>query len=270
MKHKDYKNLCELTIPIVRSTGQFIRQEALNFDRSTVIIKERNSLVSYVDKTAEEMLVSALQVLIPDAGFITEEATVHQDTKEYTWIIDPLDGTNNFIHGVPHYAVSVGLMYQDEIVMGIVLNAASDACYYAWKAGGAYLDGNPIQVSPTGSLSDAMVATGFPYRKDDVQPLIDTLIDIMKNARGLRRLGAAALDLVYVAAGHFESYYEASINAWDVAGGIIIVKEAGGQITDYSGGDDIIFGGRILATNGVLHQEFLDLISGHFSRTKQA
>jgi len=265
MKHKDYKNLCELTIPVVRSVGEFIRSKVNQIVKTDIETKERNSLVSYVDKTAEEKLVAALSAICPEAGFITEENTVAQSQKELTWIIDPLDGTTNFLHQIPHYAVSVALMSEGEVVLGVVLNAATDHCYYAWKEGGAYLDGEKITVSETSQLQEAVIATGFPYKKDDVVPLIDTLKDMMRYGRGIRRMGAAALDLVYVACGSFDAYYEASINAWDIAAGIIIVREAGGRITDYDGNEDTIFTGRILATNGTIHQEVQDILTKHFA-----
>ncbi len=264
MTHKDYKNLCELTIPVVRSVGEFIRSEVEKISKSDIITKEHNSLVSYVDKSAEEKLVAALSVIYPGSGFITEEDTVDQVRKEGTWIIDPLDGTTNFLHNIPHYAVSVALMIEGEIVCGVVLNAATDHCYYAWKGGGAYHDGEVITVSETAQLSDSIVATGFPYRKDDVTPLLSMLTDMMRHARGIRRMGAAALDLVYVACGRFDCYYEANINAWDIAAGILIVQEAGGKVDDYSAGDDIIFGGKIMASNGIIHDEVLGLLYGHF------
>jgi len=158
----------------------------------------------------------------------------------------------------------VALMIDKEVVVGVVLNAATDKCYYAWKGGGAYVNGSSIKVSSTTDLSDAIIATGFPYRKDDVIPLISTLTDFMREARGIRRMGAAALDLVYVASGRFECYYEASINAWDIAAGILIVEEAGGEVTDYEGGNNVIFGGRLVATNKHLHGKILSIMTQHF------
>ena len=265
MTHKDYKNLCELTIPVVRSVGEFIRNEIEQIVESDIVTKKLNSLVSYVDKSAEEKLVSALSVIFPGSGFVTEEDTVDQIKKQGTWIIDPLDGTTNFLHRIPHYAVSVALMVDKEIVTAVVLNAATDQCYYAWKGGGAYLDGQVIKVSETADLRSSIISTGFPYRKDDVKPLIGMLTDLMRQARGIRRMGAAALDLVYVASGRFDCYYEANINVWDIAAGILIVQEAGGQVDDYSDGDDIIFGGTIMASNGLIHKEVLTLLHHHFS-----
>jgi len=251
-------------MPVVRSVGEFIKSQVTLISKSDIETKERNSLVSYVDKTAEEKLVAALQVIYPEAGFITEENTVDQTKKDATWIIDPLDGTTNFLHQIPHYAVSVGLLVNGEIKMGLVLNAATDQCFYAWKDGGAYLNGNPIKVSETKDLSEAVIATGFPYRKDDVRPLIQTLTDMMRHARGLRRMGAAALDLVYVASGRFDCYYEAQINAWDIAAGIIIVREAGGSVSNYQGDNDALFGGQIIATNGSLHSELMEIMCRNF------
>lgn len=264
MGHKDYKNICMQCLPIMRNVGEFIKQEDGKVKRQHIEIKGLNSLVSYVDKTAEVMLVEALGKILPGAGYITEEGTVEQGGKDTLWVIDPLDGTNNFLHGVPHYCISVSLQVDGELVVGLVLEPISGELFYASKEAGAYLNGDPIRVSGTPKLADALVATGFPYTVEDVAPLIRTLGHFMRYARGVRRMGAAALDLAYVACGRFDTYYETTLSPWDVAGGAIIVKEAGGVVSDFSGGDNYLYGEQLIASNGLIHQEVIDVVQKKF------
>lgn len=264
MERKDYKNICELSIPLIKSTGVFIKNELNKVTQAQIETKDRNSLVTYVDKEAEKQLVEGLRVILPDSGFITEEDTIEQETKESTWIIDPLDGTSNYLHRIPHFSVSVGLMVDDQIVVGIVLNAYSGECFYAWKNGGAYLDGAPISVSDTSRVDSSVIATGFPYKIDDVAPLIRTLGHFMRYARGIRRMGSAALDLAYVACGRFDCYYETTLNAWDVAAGTLIVTEAGGVVSDFDKGQNFLFGRQVIAANKHIHQDVHQVISGNF------
>ena len=248
------KKLLDTALPVVRSASAFIRKNAGKVRVEQIESKERNSLVSYVDKEAEQILVKGLGKLLPDAGFITEEGTVQQQKSEYTWIIDPLDGTTNFLHQIPFYAVSVALTYKDEIVLGIVDNVEWNETFYAWKGGGAWCNGNRIYVSDRDQITDAMVATGFPYAAEDVLPsLVNTFEFFLKNARGLRRLGSAAIDLAYVACGKFDVYYESSLNAWDIAGGIILVEDAGGKVSDFSGKNRMLTNGEVIAAAGSLH-----------------
>ena len=264
MERKDYKNICLESIPIIKKTGLFIKDQIQQVNKSDIEIKDLNSLVSYVDKEAELQLVKNLKTLLPEAGFITEEDTIKQETKRATWIIDPLDGTSNYLHQIPHYAVSVGLLVDNILKVGIVLDASSDECFYAWEGGGAFLDEKRIRVSETLSIKDALIATGFPYQVKDVAPLIRTLGHFMRHARGLRRFGAAALDLAYVAYGRVDTYYETTLNAWDVAAGALIVKEAGGVVTDFIGGENYIFGKTVIATNGIIHDDVQNIIQKNF------
>ena len=258
---------CEEVKKIVNDAVKFIRNERFNFNESAVEYKGTNDLVSYVDKTAEKILVEKLLLIIPEAGFIAEENTLSINDKDYCWIIDPLDGTTNFIHGLNCYCVSVALMYKNELVLGVVHEVVSDECFYAWKDGGAYCNNNKITISSIADLNQSLVATGFPYtnytRMDAYMRVFDYC---MRNTHGLRRLGSAAMDLVYVAAGRMDAFYEYGLNAWDIAAGIIILKEAGGQVSDFSGGENYLFGREILATNKKIHQSFLTVISKEFNQ----
>lgn len=264
MQGKEYKNICLACIPVIKNAGLFIKNELNNVHHDDVETKGINSLVTYVDKTAEEKLVAGLSAILPESGFITEEGTVEQGGHSTEWIIDPLDGTNNFLHGIPHFAVSVALRVDRELVLGVVHDVMSDQTFYAWQDGGAYVNGKQIRVSQTKVLSKAIIATGFPYQIDDTRHLLTTLDYFIKKARGVRRFGAAALDLAYVACGRFDVYYETTLNAWDIAGGAVIVKEAGGGITGFKDDADFLLEGKVIASNGYLHQEILDLISTKF------
>ena len=223
--------------------------------------KSLNSLVSYVDKTAELRLVEGLEPLLPDAVFLTEEETVVQGKGKLRWIIDPLDGTTNFLHQLPFFAISVALEQQGEIVLGIVYEINRQECFYAWKQGGAFLNGRPIQTSSAAGFADCIVATGFPYHDYSRQEAyLRVLGHFMQNTRGIRRFGSAALDLAFVACGRFDFFFEYSLNAWDVAAGAFLVQEAGGKVSDFSGGNNYLFGREIIACAAGLHQEGLRIL----------
>lgn len=264
MNSKDYKKLCLEAIEVIKKTSAFIQGEMNMVSKNEIETKGLNSLVSYVDKEAEIMLVEGLGSLLPNSGFITEENTVQQDSKQYTWIIDPLDGTNNFLHGIPHFAISVALMVDDRIIIGMVEDICKKQCYYAWQGGGAFRENVPIKVSETSKVSESLIATGFPYKVEDVAPLIRTLGHFMRYARGIRRYGAAALDLAYVASGRFDCYYETTLNVWDVAAGALIVQEAGGKVTDFRGEHDYLFGREIIVANPFIHPEVQRIVSKNF------
>jgi len=256
-----YKDLCLKTCDIARTTGKFMAEERKGFDDSRIETKGLHDLVSYVDKASEERIITALQVLLPESGFIAEEGTNDFHGDRFNWVIDPLDGTTNFIQGVPVYAVSIGLLDGDELVMGVVYEVGRDECFYAWKDGGAYLNGKSIRVSDRGDIHDALLATGFPYNDfSKLEAYLEFLKWTMTNARGVRRLGSAATDMAYVACGRFDAFWEYDLKPWDVAAGAVIVKEAGGTVTDYSGGQNYLFGREIVATNGLLEDMILEKI----------
>jgi len=224
-----------------------------------------NDLVSYVDKTAEQIIVAGLEKILPEAGFITEEKTKAQFADRFNWIIDPLDGTTNFIHGLPVFSVSIALQEYGELVSGVVYEVNQDECFYASKGTPAYLNGREIKVSNTPTIAKSLLATGFPYYDFTKQAqYISLFTELMKSSHGLRRLGSAAVDLAYTACGRFDAFYEYNLNAWDVAAGILIVKQAGGHVVNFKGGDEVINTRELLATNGEITGEMLDYISSYF------
>ncbi len=262
----DLEKLCKQTIKAVKETGSFIRQENLKINTSDVKSKGLHDYVTYVDKTSEERLVKALNELLPGSGFITEEDTMEDSRREYTWIIDPLDGTTNYIHSIPVFSISVALQHKEKTVMGIIYEINQDECFYSWEGAAAYMNGRQISVTGTETLNESLLATGFPYYDySKMRPYLRLFEDLMQNSRGVRRLGSAAVDLAYVACGRFDVFYEYSLHAWDVAAGAFLVEQAGGKVCDFSGGSNYIFGGEIITTNALLHDEFMQKIRKYFA-----
>ncbi len=244
--------------------GEFIRAQQQKITAADVQTKSLNSLVSYVDVEAEKMLVAGLHKILPEASFLTEEETTAQATGDLVWIIDPLDGTTNFLHGLPLFAISIALMHKSEVVLGVVYEIGNEELFYAWKNGGAFMNEKPISVSKKSPLSNALLATGFPYHDFSKMPQYMNLLQgCFKNTRGMRRFGSAATDLAYVACGRFEGFFEYGLNPWDVAAGCLLVTEAGGAVTDFKGGSDCIFGKEILASSNLIQQELFELVNKH-------
>ncbi len=242
-------------ISTAKDTGHWIRAERETFSQDKVEIKGLNDLVSYVDRGAEQKIVTELTNHFP-AGFIVEENS-QSGTQEYNWIVDPLDGTTNFIHGIPSYAVSIALEYKGEIILGVVYEINRDECFYAIKGGGSFLNSISIRVSETKFLKDSLIATGFPiYNFSKMENYLKSLEHLMRNTHGIRRIGSAATDLCYLACGRVDAFFEYNLNAWDVAAGALIVKEAGGTVTDFKGGQNWLFGKEIIATNTLVEKEF--------------
>ena len=258
-------NILNQVIEVSKQAGDFIRQERKAFDPDKIEYKGLNDMVSYVDKTAEETIVKGLSKILPEAGFITEEKTTTKIGERYNWIIDPLDGTTNFIHGVPAFSVSIALKEYDELIAGVIYEINLDECFYAWKDSPAYLNGKEISVSKNNTIGTSLLATGFPYYDFTKQTAyIELFTELMRSSHGLRRLGSAAVDLAYTAAGRFDTYYEYNLNAWDAAAGIVIVKQAGGHVVNFSGGDEVLETRELLATNGKMTEEMLGAIKQHF------
>jgi len=257
--------VCTQTRELVHSVGMLIMEERKSFDRNKVEIKGLHNYVTHIDKLAEKKLVEGLGKLIPESGFIAEEGTSTKKGERYNWIIDPIDGTTNFIHGIPAFSISIALQENNELVLGVVYEINADEMFYAWKDSRAYLNGKEINVSPEKDSHLSLLATGFPYHDyEEVDEYLDLLKHFMKTTSGIRRLGSAAVDLVYVACGRFEGFYEYGLNPWDVAGGAFIVQQAGGTVSDWKSGEDFVFGKTILASNSKLHQTYLEGIQTYF------
>lgn len=251
------KNVIELC----EEVGQFMSKEMEGFDRARIEQKGSSSnLVSYVDKESERRLVNRLSEIIPGAGFIGEEGTDIKGSNPYRWIIDPLDGTTNYLHGLPLYAISIGLLKNDSTILGVVYDVSHKECYHAVDGHQSKCNGKEISVSAIQTLEESLLATGFPYyhteKKDDYLEIIK---EFLETTHGIRRLGSAAIDLAYVACGRLEGFFEYNLRAWDVAGGAFIVQQAGGTVSDFKGGSNYLFGGELCA-GGIIHPQMLEVI----------
>ncbi len=231
--------------------------------------KGATDLVTDYDLKSERMLVKAIRSAYPGDAIMAEEGS-GSDTlggapgdAEHLWLIDPLDGTTNYAHGVPFYSVSIGLMADERILFGVVYDPSRDELFHASEGGGAWLGDRPLQVSETRSLEDSLLVTGFPYDiRTNPDNNLDHFSEFAVRSRAVRRLGSAALDLAYVAAGRFEGYWELRLNAWDWAAGVLLTREAGGMVTTFSGDDMVLEGDEtLLATNHHIHDVMLEVLS---------
>ncbi len=257
--------LTNQVVSLSKEVGKMIREEVNKLDEADVEYKGVHNLVTYVDKKSEDMLIAELRKMLPEAGFIAEEDDKLARGRRYNWIVDPLDGTTNFIHKIPLYSISIALNDGDETILGVVYEINLKECFYAWKNSPAFLNGKKLRVTDTEILDKSLIATGFPYYDYSLlDPYLALFKDLMQSSRGVRRLGSAAVDLAYVAAGRFELFYEYGLNPWDVAAGALIVKQAGGHVTQFNGGKEFVFGKEIVASNKLVHEEFLKKLNSHF------
>lgn len=233
----------------------FIRAQARQFDQQNVEYKGSNDLVSYVDREAERIIVDALEGVVPEAGFMAEEGTGQNTSQGLTWIIDPLDGTTNFVHGIPVFAVSIGLVNEAGApLIGVVYDVMRQQCFCAVRGNGATLDGQPIRVSTREGLSQCVMAIGTPYHHDgDHDPTLGMMAPLITGTRALRRLGAAALDMAYVACGRFDGFFEYNLKPWDVAAGTLLIREAGGVVSAFASDKNPIFDGEMIAGSQAAH-----------------
>jgi len=258
----DFAAVLAEAIPYVKETGQWIQSTISQVKSADIIYKGTNDLVSFVDQQAELKLKEGLSAIFPAAQFIAEESdAIYDEVGEgYYWVIDPLDGTTNFLHGLPIYAVSVGLIHHKQPILGMIYEPNQDEMFYASKGNGAFLNDKPIRVSSAETLASSLLATGFPYYDFSYQDrYLELLKELMQKSHGLRRMGAASIDLAYTACGRFEGFFEANLKPWDVAAGKIIIEEAGGRVTNFRGGDEVIFCGEIIGA-GAIFDEFLSTL----------
>ena len=260
------ENICKQTCDLAIEVGKFMANEQHKINDKVIEVKGMNDFVTYVDKSAELKIVEKLKKILPEAGYITEEGTETIQKDIYNWIVDPLDGTTNFIHGVFPYAVSIALKKNDEIVVGVVYEVSQDECFYAWKGSPAFLNEKEINVSKAPKIKDSLLATGFPYNDHSrLSPFLKLTEFFILNSHGIRRPGSAATDLVYVACGRYDGFYEYTLSPWDVAAGALILQQAGGKVSDFSGGDNYIFGREIIGSNALIFDECLTVVKKFMS-----
>lgn len=247
---------------IAKEGGSFLAQERKTFRKDRVEEKNAHDYVSYVDKETEKLLVARLSQLLPQAGFITEEDTVAFEKKDYYWVIDPLDGTTNYIQDNAPYCVSIALTTETEILLGVVYEVCRDECFYAWKGGRSYLNETQIHVSDKDNMGQAFIGLDLPYNARDYKPVVNHLMDsLYGKVSSVRINGSAAMSMCYVAAGRFDAWAEAYIKPWDFMAGALIVLQAGGSVTNFKGTSLFRKGHDILASNSLLHNDMLELLA---------
>lgn len=257
----DLHQLTEEVKELALEAGAYIRKERLSFTKDAIEQKGVHDYVSYVDKTSERMIVERLKQLLPDAGFITEESGSDFSGQKYCWVVDPLDGTTNFIHDNAPYCVSIALRDKDRILLGVVYECVRNELFWANIESAAYLNGKEIHVSGQDTLDQSFIELGLPYNADVFRPFILKLLEsLYGHVGGVRIMGAAAAELCYIAAGRFEARIEGLLGPWDIAAGNIILKQAGGIMTDFDGNPDCYDAKEVFASNGKIHDELLILL----------
>ena len=256
----DLEKLCDEVKGLALTVGAYLKEEQITLKKKDIELKGTRNYVTYIDKEAEARLVEGLSRLLPEAGFLTEEETVSFEQKEFIWIIDPLDGTTNYVHGDSPYSVSIALMKGKEIILGVVYDPLAKQMYQATGPGRVFLNDNPIKVSSQSTLVNGYIGFGIPYSLDERGEQI--LRNAMQQFRkcSFRIKGSAAVEICYVAAGMCDTYFHSGLSPWDVAAGGFILQCAGGKCTDFSGGDNYIFNKELVASNGAIHQEIMKTI----------
>lgn len=258
------ENICAQVIEVAKQAAEFIVCEREVFTDDKIELKGHQNLVSYVDKKAEELIVAKLMQILPQANIIAEEGHNNPDNlTELAWVIDPLDGTTNFIHNLPPYCVSIALVENKKPLLGVIHIATSGECFYTWEGAKTYVNGKDIKCSDVDKLESSLVISGMAYNltektKNDFIELFDFF---NRKTHGARRLGSAATNLAYLAAGRADCFYQLNLSPWDVAAGALIAQNAGCVVTDFNGGDDYVFGGSILVATPKLYKEFFDIIT---------
>ncbi|MGR9088826.1 MAG: inositol monophosphatase family protein [Gammaproteobacteria bacterium] len=259
--------MLNIAVRAARSAGDLILRSTDNIGQLHVDQKGKNDYASEIDRKAEREIINAIRAAYPDHSILAEESGAHTG-NEFVWIIDPLDGTTNFLHGFPQYSVSIALKYRNKLEIGVVYDPLRDELFTAKRGGGAMLNNRRIRVTQQSSLKGALIGTGFPFKTDQH---LDAYVGMFKalttDSAGIRRAGSAALDLAYVAAGRLDGFWEIGIMEWDMAAGILLIKEAGGVVTDFSFNDRYVESGNIIAASPKMHQIMYQLIEPHVTES---
>ena len=249
--------------------GKILQHHFRRISSKDIRIKVKNDYLTFVDEKAENKIIEIIQKEFPEHSILAEESGKQNKNADYCWIIDPLDGTKNFINGIPIFAVSIALQIKNEIIISVVLDVMQDDLYFAEKNKGAFLNESVICVSDEDNIEKSLLATGFPFKnKSKLSPYMNCFKDIFHHCSGVRRMGAAAIDLAYVASGHFEAFWELGLNPWDMAGGELLITEAGGKVTDFWNESNHLKNSYILASNNKIHDFLFKIISKHFPKNE--
>jgi len=256
--------MLNVAIIAARKAGNIINRASLDIDQLKVTTKSTNDFVTEVDQKAEQVVIETLLTAYPGHGILAEESGREHGAKnsEYVWIIDPLDGTTNFIHGLPFYAVSIALAYRDQVQQAVVYDPTRNDLFYASKGRGAFLNDKRLRVSKRTRMAESLIGTGFPFRKgDNFQRYVKMFTEIMQNCAGVRRPGAAALDLCYVAAGYYDGFFETGLSPWDIAAGSLMITEAGGLIGNFTGESDFMYQREVVAGNPKVYAQMVSILA---------
>ncbi len=254
-----------IAIEAAKEAGKFLKYSVGRVKNIEKKLGEERNLVSEIDKGSEERIIGIIRRHYPHHAILAEESGASTASSDYKWVIDPLDGTTNFLHGVPIFCVTIAVEYKGEIVAGVVYDPNLDELFTAEKGSGAYLNGKRLSVSTTSRLIESLLVTGFPYDiAQNPENAIGHFVNFLVEARGIRRLGSAALDLSYVAAGRFDGFWEVNLNPWDMAAGMLFVREAGGRVTDFAGEESSIYKKQVLASNGRIHEAMVAVLRKGF------
>jgi len=249
--------MVNIAIRAARNAGNIITRSMNRLDRLRISEKSQNDYVSDVDYQAEQEIINTIRKAFPDHAILAEESG-DQGNNEFQWIIDPLDGTTNYLRGFPQFAVSIGLKHRDNIEHAVVYDPLRDEIFSASRGQGAQLNGRRIRVTPRNSLQGALLGTGIPFRPDqDLDAYLETMKVLLPDTAGVRRAGSAALDLAFVAAGRLDGFWEYGLKPWDMAAGCLLIKEAGGVVTDTDGSENYLQSGNLVAGNLKVHDDML-------------
>lgn len=253
--------MVNIAVRAARSAGDIIVRNMDRLDRIKIVTKQNNDFVSKVDLMAEEAIITAIKQAYPDHGILAEESGTQSEGSDFQWIIDPLDGTTNYLHGFPQFAVSIALQHKGRLEVGVIYDPLSQELFTASRGNGALLNDKKIRVSNHSGLENALLGTGFPYYDQSyLDTYLETMKALMQKTAGLRRPGSAALDLAWLAAGRIDGFWEFNLKAWDIAAGALIVREAGGIVSDFENKDGYLTSGDIIAAAPKVFPEMIRII----------
>lgn len=255
--------MLNIAIRAARNAGDLIQRSSQNLENIHIDQKGRNDYASEVDRLAEHEIIKVIRTAFPDHAILAEESGEHQG-NDYVWVIDPLDGTTNFLHSFPQYAVSIALKNKNKLELGVIYDPIRDELFTAERGGGAMLNNRKIRVAKHNSMRGALIGTGFPFKKqENLEPYLNMFRAVTADTAGIRRAGAAALDMAYVACGRLDAYWETGVSEWDIAAGVLLVQEAGGVATDFAFNDKYLQTGNIIAGNPRMHQLMYHTLEPH-------
>lgn len=259
------KTILETALEAAKQAGAILMAHWQKVEKREIRKKSATDFLSFVDEASEKKIIEIIHNTFPEHSILAEESGANRKKTDYRWIIDPLDGTKNYLNGIPVFAVSIAVEYKNEVIIGVIYDPVHKEMFWAEKEKGAFLNGKPISVSQNKKLGESLIATGFPFK---TKHLLNTYLTVFKNiftqSIGARRLGAAAMDLAYIACGRFDGFWEVGLKPWDVAAGALIIREAGGKVTDFWEQDHFIHNSYIIATNSHIHLQLSTIIREQF------